>query len=98
MRLSYYLKEKKEDGLLFFTDAGMAVRNNEKDFRQYCLGTGYNIALTPHSSLVFRMCGRIAYDRPDVWDPIEEEYISARNIKRNDAWYYALNFSIGICF
>ena len=71
---------------------------NQKYGRQTEAGAGYMLTLAPHCSLVFRIGGRVVYDRPDVWDPIEEEYISARNIKRNDAWYYALNLGVGLYF
>ena len=97
-RASYFFCGKDRDGFLLFGDAGVFLRKRQKYGRQLEAGAGYLISLTPHSSITFRIGGRVVYDRPDVWDPIEEEYISTRNIKRNDAWYYALNLGIGLFF
>lgn len=97
-RVSYYFCGKEKDGFLVFGDAGLFLRKSQKYGRQTEAGAGYLLTLAPHCSLVFRIGSRVVYDRPDVWDPIEEEYISARNIKRNDAWYYALNLGVGLYF
>ncbi len=98
LRTDIYPKGKDRDGFILFSDLGVSLRSKQISSNQFQLGSGYSIVLTPHSSLVFRLGARIVYDTPDVWDPIEEEYISARNIKRNDAWYYALNIGVGLYF
>ena len=97
-RTTFYTKGKDKDGFTLFADAGMSARKNEESLKMMELGAGYHIVLAPRSSLEIRLGSRLASDRPDVWDPIEEAYISAHNIMRNDAWYYALNISIGLSF
>ena len=62
------------------------------------LGAGYSMVLSEGSRLCFKVGFRVAYDRPDVWDPIEEEYVSADNIRCNDAWYCAFKFGVSLSF
>ena len=97
-RGSFYLKGRETDGVYFFSDLGLNLSHPEARGNQMQIGSGYNIFLVPRCMLGFQIGGRVTYDRPDVWDPIEEEYIPKRNIKRNDAWYCALNFAIPLRF
>ena len=97
-RGSFYPRGRDEDGVYFFSDLGLNLSHPEAGGNQMQIGTGYNIFLAPRCALAFLAGGRVTYDRPDVWDPIEEEYIPKRNIKRNDAWYFALNIGVALKF
>ena len=97
-RFSFYLSGIDNDSIFVFTDLGLALNELKKKCNYAQIGGGYRLLLTPAYSLSFRMSGRVVYNRPDVWDPIEEDYISERNIKRNDAWYCALNIGFSLEF
>lgn len=97
-RLSFYLSGTDDDGIFVYTDVGLALNEMKKKCNYAQIGSGYRLLLTPSYSLCFRVSSRIVYDRPEVWDPIEEEYISERNIKRNDTWYCALNLGFSLEF
>lgn len=97
-RLSFYLSGTDDDGIFVYTDVGLALNEMKKKCNYAQIGSGYRLLLTPSYSLSFRVSSRIVYDRPEVWDPIEEEYISERNIKRNDTWYCALNLGFSLEF
>jgi len=77
-RLSYYPFFLDQDGIFLFLDGGIALKHHENDkyVKQVQLGGGYSLMLCDHSKLSFNLGFRLAYDRPDVWDPIEEEYVS----------------------
>lgn len=97
-RLSFFTSGSDDDGIFVYTDLGIALNRFAKKTNFSQIGGGYRLMLTPGYSLNFRISSRIVYDRPDVWDPIEEDYISERNIKRNDAWYCALNIGLSLEF
>ena len=97
-RLSFYLSGSENDGMFVYTDLGIALNRFDKKTNFSQIGGGYRLMLTPGYSLNMRISSRIVYDRPDVWDPTEEDYISERNIKRNDAWYCALNIGFSLEF
>ncbi|MBR5924636.1 MAG: hypothetical protein IKZ60_04175 [Bacteroidales bacterium] len=97
-RGSFYPNGRDEDGVFFFSDLGLNLSHPEARGNQMQIGSGYTIFLAPRCALAFQAGGRVTYDRPDVWDPIEEEYIPKRNIKRNDAWYFALNIGVSLKF
>ena len=88
----------EDDSIFVYTDLGLALDDLKKKCNFVQIGSGYRLLLTPGYSLNFRVSGRIVYDRPEVWDPIEEEYVSERNVKRNDAWYCALNLGFSLEF
>lgn len=82
------------DGFFFFSDMGLDLLDWNSQGNQFQLGSGYSIILAPHYSIGLRVGARVIYDRPEIWDPIEEEYISECNINRNDALYFALNIGL----
>ncbi|MBR4822107.1 MAG: hypothetical protein IKZ71_03065 [Bacteroidales bacterium] len=99
-RVSYHPEGLDNDGIFIFLDGGIAIKNRENDkyVNQSQLGAGYSMVLSEGSRLCFKVGFRVAYDRPDVWDPIEEEYVSADNIRCNDAWYCAFKFGVSLSF
>lgn len=97
-RATFYLAGNEDDTVILFTDMGLALDEFKRKCNFFQLGSGYRIALNTRNSISFRMGLKVTYDRPDIWDPIEEEYIPEHNIKRNDAWYYALNLGLTMEF
>lgn len=97
-RLSFYLSGKEKDSIFVLTDIGLALDEMKKRCNFIQIGSGYRLVLTPAYSLCFITSGRVAFDHPAVWDPIEEDFISERNIKRNNAWYCALNIGLSLEF
>ncbi len=97
-RLSFYLSSWEDDSFFVYTDLGIALDDLSRKCNLSQIGGGYRMSLTPAYSLCFRVSSRVVFDNPDVWDPIEEDYISERNIKRNDAWYCALNIGFSLEF
>lgn len=99
-RLNYALRGFDTDGFSLYAGGGMLFISDKTKRRgkQLELGAVYNIVLAPHASVGFKLGARAVTDRPDVWDPISEEFISERNIKRKDASYYALNLGIMLSF
>jgi len=99
-RFSYYPFGLDQDGIYLFLDGGITLPRKENDryTKQGQLGGGYSFRLDDRSRLAFNLGFRLAYDRPDVWDPIEEEYVSAHNIRRNEAWYCALKIGVSLSF
>ena len=97
-RVSVSPSGRDSDGFFFFSDMGVFLTDFRRHGNQFQIGSGYSIVLAPRCSIGLRIGARLIYDRPDVWDPIEEEYISEQNIRRNDAWYSALNMGIVLEF
>lgn len=97
-RAHFYLSGMYTDGFFILYDFGVNLGRPNNYGNQIQLGTGYSFVLTPHSSIALNMGLRVVYDCPDIWDPIEEHYIPEHNIRRNDAWYCALNMGIALKF
>lgn len=99
-RLSYFPDCTWEDGVFFFTEAEvvLSAQDRYRNITGGQAGTGYRFTLTPRTALDFHIGARIVYDEPDVWDPLEEGYISERNIKLSNAWYFALNIGVSLSF
>ena len=99
-RMEYAFSGFGTDGFLVFGGAGAAFisANTSRQGKRFEIGVGHRYTLAPHTSLGIRVGGRMITDKPDVWDPISEQYISERNIKRNDARYYALEIGIELSF
>ena len=97
-RAYYYFTGMQSDGFYFTYDFGVNLLATGGHGNQLQLGTGYSMVLTPRCSVGLFASVRAVYDQPDIWDPIEEEYIPEQNIRRNDAWYCALNIGVALKF
>lgn len=95
-RAAYHPEGLDSDGIFIFLDGGITL--GQKHTNQAQLGAGYSMVLSESSSLSFLLGFRLAYDRPEVWDPIEEEYVSPCNIRRNDAWYCGVKLGVSLYF
>lgn len=97
-RISYYLSGIYSDGIFLSGESGVPVRKRAGNAFLVQAGPGYRLALGGGCSMDFKLGVKMSYDHPKVWDPVEEEYISARNILRNNAWYYALTLGVSLEF
>lgn len=88
------------DGVLFFIEGGgAAVWHPETASAVFArTGGGYRLMLDSHASIDVHLCLRNTYDHPRVWDEVEERYIQKRNIRRNNAWYCALELGVALTF
>ena len=97
-RADYYLSGMDTDGFYVFSDIGVNLGRPNSLGNQMQVGSGYSFYMAPHCSVAVVIGARAVYDRPDIWDPVEEAYIPKHNIKRNDAWYCAFNMGINLKF
>lgn len=89
------------DGWMLYGKAGAAfpiVRDLKKVDWLCGLGCGYRFVLSSRVSVEPRLGLRLAYDHPRVKDPDTGKYVNGRDIIRNDAFYSALCFSVGLNF
>ena len=97
-RVNYYLHGMDTDGFYLFSDMGYNFCRPNSKGNQLQIGSGYSFYIAPHTSVAIVLGSRVVFDRPDIWDPIEEAYIPQKDIKRNNAWYCALNLGIALKF
>lgn len=97
-RVNYYFSRMDSDGFYAFSDIGIDLGRPNGIGNQGQIGSGYSFYMSPRCAVALIAGARVVYDRPDIWDPIEESYIPKHNIKRNDAWYCALNMGIALRF
>ena len=100
LRASYMPRGTASDGSFFFLEGGgAAVWHPEVSSAAFArTGGGYRLMLDSHASLDVHLCLRNTYDHPRVWDKLEERYIQKRNIRRNNAWYCALEIGVALNF
>jgi len=100
MRANFYASGAHQDGLLLFLQGGAAFKVEEEKGVVFLAqaGAGWRVALNHSHSLDFKIGIQAAADRPRVWDPLEETYISERNIRRNDALYFGVNAGFALVF
>ena len=97
-RVNYYLHGMDTDGFYLFSDMGYNFCRPNSKGNQLQIGSGYSFYIAPRTSVAIVLGSRVVFDRPDIWDPIEEAYIPQKDIKRNNAWYCALNLGIALKF
>lgn len=98
LRANYYLSGMDTDSIFISYDFGVNLGRPRGLGNQLQIGTGYSFTLTNRSSIALTLGARLVYDQPDIWDPIEEEYVPTSNIRRNDAWYCSLNMGVALRF
>ncbi len=100
IRFAFYPRYSFEDGMFYFVQSGVFFRKKASEIPSYGFlgGTGYRIMLASWLSLDLHGGISFTYDRPPVWDPLEETFIPKSNIRRNDAWYCSLNLGISLVF
>lgn len=104
MRLSWFPHTVAAGGIFFDADCGVGFNSGTGsiDRRKAAgiadIGGGYRVRLTPRLSLDFLAAFRLAIDSPSIPDPDVPGMVSADRIRRNNAAYYAVDFSVALSF
>lgn len=98
---AWYPKSYFEDGIFLHADAGTFIPSSGYSRKASIIGEigpGYRVVLGGRFSVDFKMDLRITYTRPPI--PLSDStgYVEERNIRRNNAVYCALDFSIAVNF
>ena len=100
LRGSWYGNGVFSDGFFGDLGAGGGMSNSASDILAFFVqaGGGYRVALSEWTALDFRFSLKSTFDHPRIWDKASGAYISDVNVRRNDAAYISLNFSIAVNF
>lgn len=100
-RASFYPKGIASDGMVCFLDGGVGfkdIKNPSAVCMLGSLGSGYHLALSRSVSIDFLANLRYALDHPEIIDPDSGKAVPSGHIRRNNASYCSINFSIAINF
>lgn len=102
LRLDYYYQGYAQKGTFSFIQGGAGLRmpfgNSGKMSVLGAIGQGYRIPLAAGINLDLKMSLQFTFDTPPIPDPDGPGNVPERNIRKNNARYYALNISLGINF
>ena len=99
LRFSYFTKSYGMDGSFCFLEGGAGVHDNRSTVSPFGrLGYGYRLKLTRRASMDFTGSLRLAADHPPIYDDTIRDYVAEENIRRSDALYGAMVFSISLNF
>ena len=104
LRLSAFPKGMTTDGIFLYAEGGVGFHSATPGAGTLSsaiiadTGWGYHIALSRSIGLDFQMGLRASFDHVHIKDADTGEWVPDADIRRNDARYYALCFSIGLNF
>lgn len=104
LRVTYcFGKDRTKNRWLVYADAGPGItqHSDKVSISGICkAGTGYRIPLSRYTRLDFLMSVRAAMTSTGAFEMNTGSsiYIPEENLRRNDAFYFALMFGIGITF
>ena len=104
LRASYYTSSIYNDSALLFLQAGTGIKTRDSVQKAplflLAAGGGYRFSLTQEGGSALELLLRIqcSSDHPDLANPESSGLVEKRNIRKNDAYYCALNFSIALSF
>ena len=99
LRFSYFAKSYNTDGSFCFLEGGAGIHENRTTVSPFGrLGYGYRLSLTRRASMDFSASARCAFDHPPIYDDSIRGYVEEENVRRSDALYGALVFSISLNF
>ncbi len=103
IRINYYTSSFYNDSAVVFLQAGTGIKTRASVQKNalflVAAGGGYHFSLTRSGTaldLLLRVQG--SSDHPDLVNPESSGTVEKRNIRKNDAYYCALNFSIALSF
>ena len=96
-RATYYFDSYLSDGLFCYLDAGPAFGENQNVTLIEKIGGGYRVKLSDHFCLDFMLSFHICSDHPKIFDT-DDQQITGDDLRRNDATYGGLNFSLALRF
>ena len=97
LRATYYFDSYLSDGLFCYLDAGPAFGKNQPVTLIGKLGGGYRMKLSDHFSLDFILSFHVCSDHPNLFYS-DDRQITGDDLRRNDATYGGLNFSLALRF
>lgn len=101
LKAAWYPGTYFEDGFFLHADAGTFIPSSNYSRHASLLGElgpGYHVVLGGRFSVDFKADLRVSYTRPPIPRSDGTGYIEERNIRRNNAVYCALDFSIAVNF
>jgi len=99
LRTTYYLDSYRTDGQFVFLEGGAGFHETRKSISPFARsGYGYRLVLSEGKSLDLAGSLRVAFDHPPIYDSSIPGYVPQDNIRRSDALYSALCFSIALNF
>ena len=99
LRSTYFLESFHEDGKFIFIESGAGLHEMRSNISPYGrLGYGHRLALSRRNSIDFSASLRIAADHPPIYDSSIPGYVADENIRRSDALYGAMLFSVSLNF
>lgn len=101
LRAAWYPNTYFLDGFFAHIDAGTFIPSSNYSKHPSLIGEvgpGYHVVLGGRFSVDFKADFRVSYTRPPIHRADGTGYIEERNIRRNNAVYCALDFSIAVNF
>ena len=97
LRATFYFDSYLSDGLFCYLDGGPAFGENQNVTLIGKLGGGYRMKLSDHFCLDFILSFHICSDHPNIFDN-DDQQITGDDLRRNDATYGGLNFTLALRF
>lgn len=97
LRATYYFDSYLSDGFFSYLDGGAAFGENQNVTLIGKLGGGYRMKLSEHFCLDFLLSFHICSDHPKIFYT-DDQQITGDDLRRNDATYGGLNFSLALRF
>lgn len=99
LRSTYYMESFRSDGGFIFIEGGAGRHETRDSISPFGrLGYGYRAVLSRRNSIDFSGSLRVVSDHPLIYDSSIPGYVAEENIRRSDALYCALCFSIALNF
>ena len=100
-RAYYYFKDYLSDSVIMFLEGGTGLASTLEDERMYIakLGGAYQFHLSGWMNLFLSLSLQAVEDHPaSFYDSIGKASVTSPDLLRSDAWYAAVNFTVGLDF
>ena len=99
LRGTWFADSYGTDGQFVFLEGGAGMHETMKTVLPFArLGYGYRVNLSRRASMDFSASLRGVYDHPRIYDSDNHIYIANENVRKSDACYGAIIFTIGLNF
>ena len=99
LRSTYFIDSFRTDGSFLFIEGGAGLHETRRNISPFGrLGYGYRAVLSRRSSIDLSASLRVTADHPPIYDSSIPGYVPEENIRRSDALYGALLFSVALNF
>lgn len=96
LKLAFYPKTSRQDGIFFFADGGCGMKRNPCFLSS--IGAGWRVAFNCRQSVDFSLGVNYVLDHPDITDPDTGGTIKASNIRKDNAISCSLGIGIALNF